>query len=217
MYPISRYLNIQQAYFPSFAPDGQHIAFLSNITGTPQVWRVALASQPGQVLWPDQLTFEADRVLGVWYSPVDDGQLLYARDVGGNENAQLFLLRTDGAEEIPLTQGYENAMHIFGEWSQDGKHILFAANRRHPGLFDLYLQPLDGDAHMVWQHDQPGFLHDLMFAPDGQHAVVSRTSSAFRHDLFEIDLQTGTVRHVAPRAARARRAAAAVRRWWNRP
>src|SRR3712207_888984 len=149
MYSISRYLNIQQAYFPCFAPDGQHIAFLSNITGTPQVWRVALALQPGQVLWPDQLTFEADRVLGVWYSPVDAGQLLYARDVGGNENAQLFLLRTDGAEEIPLTQGYENAMHIFGEWSEDGKHILFAANRRHPGLFDLYLQPLGGEARMV--------------------------------------------------------------------
>lgn len=198
-YPISRYLNVQQAYHPSFFADGRRIAFLSNITGMPQVWQVALASDSGVVVWPDQLTFETDRVLGVWCSPAPgDDRLIYARDVGGNENAQLFLLSVSRAEEMPLTAGYENAMHIFGEWSADGKQILFAANRRHPGLFDLYLQPLDGEARLVWQHDQPGFLSNQTFSPDGQHAVVSRTSSSFRHDLFEIDLQTGTARHLTP-------------------
>ncbi len=35
-------------------------------------------------------------------------------------------------------------MHIPGEWSADGSRLLFAANRRHPDLFDLYVQPLDG-------------------------------------------------------------------------
>ncbi len=79
-YPISRYLNVQQAYGPSFAADGRRIAFLSNITGVPQVWQVAVGSASGEIVWPDQLTFEADRVMGVWCSPVPgDGRLIYAR------------------------------------------------------------------------------------------------------------------------------------------
>ena len=52
-YPISRYLNVQQAYGPSFASDGGRIAFLSNITGLPQVWQVAVGSVSGEIVWPD--------------------------------------------------------------------------------------------------------------------------------------------------------------------
>jgi Tol biopolymer transport system component len=115
--PIERYLNVQQAYYPSVAANGEQIAFISTITGTPQVWQVA-RSADGQVLWPDQLTFDADRVLGVWCSPAPgDGRLIYAADRGGNENAQLFLLDPNGGEERALTAGYDDAMHTFGAWS----------------------------------------------------------------------------------------------------
>jgi Tol biopolymer transport system component len=37
---FARYLNIRSAYAPSFAPRGDAIAFLTNITGVPQVWQV---------------------------------------------------------------------------------------------------------------------------------------------------------------------------------
>lgn len=202
--PIERYLNVQQAYYPSFAADGEQIAFISTITGTPQVWQVAPAAD-GQVLWPDQLTFDADRVLGVWYSPVPgDGRLIYAADTGGNENAQLVLLDPITGQETLLTSGYDAAMHTFGAWSADGKEIMFAANRRDPARFDLLLQPLDEEAHMVWQHDEPGFLQQMRFSPDSTHAVVCRASSSFSHDLFEIELGTGAVRHLAADTAPAR-------------
>jgi Tol biopolymer transport system component len=202
---MSRYLNIRQAYFPSFASDGRRVAFLTDLTGMPQVWQVMLAPELEGSSWPDQLTFEVDRVMGAWFSPAPgDGRLLYARDVGGNENAQLFVLSADGAHATPLTAGHENAMHIPGEWSADGSHILFAANRRHPGLFDLYLQPLDGEARLVWQQDVPGYLFNQVFSPDGQRAVVSRTSSSFDHDLFEIDLVSGAARQLNPTDEQAR-------------
>ncbi|MFQ5593385.1 MAG: alpha/beta fold hydrolase [Anaerolineae bacterium] len=202
---ISRYLNVRQAYFSSFTSDGRHIAFLTNITGTVQVWQVALPFGSDDMLWPDQLTFDADRVMGVWCSPAPgDGRLIYARDVGGNENAQLFLLSADGAVETPLTAGHEGAMHIFGEWSADGSQVLFAANRRHAGLFDLYVQLLDGEARLVWRHEEPGFLFNMSFSPDGRHAVATRMSSSFRHDLFEIDLAAGTARTITPSAEDAR-------------
>ncbi len=196
---IERYLHVQQAYYPSFAADGEHIAFLSTITGAPQVWQVAHAADQTALLWPDQLTFDADRVLGVWYSPAPgDARLIYAADVGGNENAQLVVLSLDDTQETVLTAGYEQAMHTFGAWSAHGKEIVFAANRRDAARFDLLVQPLDGEARVVWQAEEPGFLEHMRFSPDGTRVVVSRASSSFHHDLFEIDLGTGAVRHLTP-------------------
>jgi dipeptidyl aminopeptidase/acylaminoacyl peptidase len=193
---ISRYLNARTATWPSFSSDGRHLAFLTDITGVPQVWRVTL-NEGQSALWPDQLTFASDRVMSATYSPAPgDERLVYARDLGGNEKAQLFCLSADGASEVNLTAGHETAMHTFGAWSDDGTQIVFSANRRHPGLFDLYLQPLDGEARLVWENDAPGYLASVHLAADGRRAVFARTASSFHHELFEIDLETGEARRL---------------------
>ena len=36
---FARYLNIHSAYASSFTPDAQRLAFLTNISGVPQVWQ----------------------------------------------------------------------------------------------------------------------------------------------------------------------------------
>jgi dipeptidyl aminopeptidase/acylaminoacyl peptidase len=204
-YPISRYLNTKSAYFPSVASDGRRIAFVTDITGAPQVWQVRLALGSDEVTWPDQLTFEADRAVEVWCSPAPgDERLIYTRDVGGNEMLQLCLLHPGDGTEVPLTAGHEEAMHLFGEWSPDGTRILFAATRRDPGLFDLYVQFLDGESRLVWQNDEPGYLVSASFSPDGRWAVVTRMAGSFRHDLFEVDLAAGTPRQLTPHAGDAR-------------
>jgi len=42
-YTIQQYLNIKSASAPSFSPDGNQIAYLTNVTGTNQVWVVNAA------------------------------------------------------------------------------------------------------------------------------------------------------------------------------
>ncbi len=197
MYPIARYLNARTAYWPTFSADGCHVAFLTDITGLPQVWQVAVPMGQSEPTWPDQLTFGGDRVLDAHYSPVPgDERLIFARDVGGNENAQIYLLPGDGSEELSLTVGHEAAMHSFGAWSRDGERILYAANRRDAGLFDLYLQRLDGEAHLVWQNETPGYLTNVRFSPDGRRAAVTRMQGSFDHELFEVDLASGEARQL---------------------
>lgn len=206
--PIWGYLNVRQAYAPDFSADGRRICFLTDITGLPQVWQVAVDAA-GSIPWPDQLTFAPDRVMGLACSPAPgNDRLIYARDVGGNENAQLFLLAGDGASEHSLTAGYEAAMHTFGEWSADGQRFLFAANRRQPALFDLYVQAIDGEARLVWQNDAPGYLVQACFSPDGCRAAVVRVASSFDHALFEVDLERGTARQLLVTKEPARFAAA---------
>lgn len=203
-YPIERYLNIRMAYAPSIRADGQALAFLTNIVGMPQVWQVPLDPDAPYPLWPEQRTFGADRVQGAWFSPASgDRRLIFARDTGGNENAQLFLLDPDGVERN-LTAGHEAAMHIFGAWVPDGSGIVFAANRREPGLFDLYVQRLDGAARLVWENDAPGYLRSMDLAPDGSRVAFARMASSFSADLLEVELESGVARRLAPAAPPAR-------------
>src|SRR5919199_1886187 len=96
-YGIERYLNIRSATGPSLSPAGDRVAFLTNITGTPQVWMVS--AQGG---WPEQMTFYADRVDFVRWSP-DGSGLVFAKSRGGDENAQLFWLSPDGSQIKALT------------------------------------------------------------------------------------------------------------------
>src|SRR6188474_622835 len=65
-----------------YSHDGKRIAFLSNRSGTPQVWLVDTAG--GE---PKQITQEADPVGSLAWSPVDD-TIAYDVARGGGFNAQ---------------------------------------------------------------------------------------------------------------------------------
>lgn len=189
---FSQFINVRQAYAPSFSPDGARLAFLTNITGFPQVW-----SMPVEGGWPDQLTFGDDRVAEVAYSP-KHSQLIFARDVGGNENTQLYRLNADGSGERRLTHD-DGAMHNFGGWSPDGQQIAFTANRRQRGRYDLYLQAIASDeARLVWQNDTPGIVAPAGFSPDGLRVLVFFLHGSMNHDLYEVSLATGQARHLTP-------------------
>ena len=52
---------------PSISSDGRWLAFISDLTGVPQVWRAPLGGSA--VPMPEQLTFAEDRVLWLLCSP----------------------------------------------------------------------------------------------------------------------------------------------------
>ncbi|MCW4037368.1 MAG: S9 family peptidase [Candidatus Bathyarchaeota archaeon] len=201
-YPISRYLNIHSAYHPKYFSDNRHVAFISDITGIPQAWKVK--ADTDSVCWPEQLTFEAERVQWLACSPVKgDGSLIFGRDVGGNEKAQIYLIQGDDSETC-LTEGHGDAVHLPGEWSRDGQSLLFAANRRKPSIFDAYIQHLNGKAELLWENEQPGYIRDLSFSPDGGRVLCSRIQSSFSNQLFEIDIAAKEAREISPTGEEAR-------------
>jgi dipeptidyl aminopeptidase/acylaminoacyl peptidase len=200
--PFTQYLNIRKAYGPSFSPDGKRLAFLTNITGIPQAWVVN--SDGG---WPDQLTFHSERVSQVTFSPTSN-QLILLRDIGGNENAQIFLINGDGSAERRLTNA-DDVMHIFGSWSLDGRQIAFTANQRDRSKFDVFVKDVEmGETECVWENELSGFLIVIGFSPDGSRLLVYLAHNSMNNDIFEINVKKksiqkltehkGNVRYLSP-------------------
>jgi dipeptidyl aminopeptidase/acylaminoacyl peptidase len=191
-FPIERYLNIRSASSPALAPGGDRVAFLLNVTGTPQVWSVA--STGG---WPEQLTFYTDRVDFVRWSPDGTG-MLFGKARGGDENAQLYWMSPDGAQVRQLTDA-PKIRYNFGAWSADGRRISYASNKRNPNFFDIYVMDLgDGRESLVYQQD--GSNAAVAWSHDGRFIVVSRSSDTLSldNDLYLVELASKGVTHLTP-------------------
>src|SRR4051812_32899146 len=85
-YSIQQYLNIKSANSPSFSPDGRSIAYLTNTTGTSQIWTIEVNGAK-----PRQLTNYGDNVAFVRSLP--DGDMIFGKAVGGDENTQFYRVK----------------------------------------------------------------------------------------------------------------------------
>ena len=191
-YSIERYLNIRSAGSPAFSPDGKRIAFLTNITGTSQIWFVDANGG-----YPEQITSFDDNISFVEWLPDKKG-LIFGKAVGGNENTQFFWLSKDGAEIKQLTAD-EKTRHNFGAVSKDGSKIFYTSNKRDKNWFDVYQLDIEsGKEEMLLQDNSSNFVAAV--SDDGNRVVVSRSSVRFSldNDLYLIDTKTKAVKHLTP-------------------
>ncbi len=192
LFGIERYLNIRGATSSALSPTGDQIAFLTNISGTPQVWMVS--AQGG---WPDQMTFFPDRVDFISWSP-DGSGLIFGKSIGGDENAQLYWMAPDGSQIRALTSD-PKIRHNFGGWSQDGKKISYASNQRNRDFFDIYVMDVaSGSTQLVYQQD--GSNAPVAWSVDGRRLVVSHANEqlSLDNDLHLVDIATKTATHLTP-------------------
>jgi Dipeptidyl aminopeptidases/acylaminoacyl-peptidases len=191
-YTIDRYLYIRSAGSPAFSADGTRIAFLTNITGTPQVWMVN--STGG---WPHQLTFYQDSISFMSWSPDGTG-ILFGKAKGGDENAQLYWMSPDGSEIKALTSD-PKVRHNFGGWSHDGKKIAYGSNKRNRDFFDVYVMDVaTGREELVYQQD--GSNGPAAWSFDDKKIIVSHANEqlSLDNDLYLVDLQTKQATHLTP-------------------
>ncbi|MEO7019216.1 MAG: S9 family peptidase [Ktedonobacteraceae bacterium] len=194
-YPFERYLNVRNAYSASFSHDGQHLSFLSDITGVAEIWNVPVTQQSGGAAWPEQLTFRGERVSGVTYSPVEP-VMLVAADSGGSELDQFYTLSQDGGEFVALTD-QPKVMYRAGIWSPDGQRVVYASNERDPRYFDIYERTMaSGATRLIWQQDSTNF--PATYSPDGTQVIISRMHSNIFTQLFLLDIASGEAHALTP-------------------
>lgn len=182
---IQPYLHVRTAKNPVYHPNGNHLSFISDYTGVPQVWEYQLGKG-----WPSQTSFTEERIIFVKYITGTTKRII-GMDIGVNEKQQLFLLKEDG-ELIPLTDSPDH-IHNYGGSSPDGKWIAWSSNRRKTAFFDLYIQNIEtGEFQAVFTED--GTFSVVKWHPNGECLLVQKTNTNLDNDLGILTIETGEIK-----------------------
>jgi dipeptidyl aminopeptidase/acylaminoacyl peptidase len=195
-YSLRRYLSIKSAYSPEFSPDDRKVAYLSDVTGVPQIWMTAVAGESV----PQQITLEDERVGFLSYASNSE-RIAFGIDRGGSERFQIHLLEDGGDSMIKLTDE-PDVIHNWGDWSPDERAITFSSNARSQAFFDIYVQRLD-DRSIEMVHRYDGNAYPVAWSPDGSEILVEVTHTPFDHDLLLLDLEDKNAERLTPHSGDA--------------
>ncbi|MBP7960930.1 MAG: S9 family peptidase [Caldilineaceae bacterium] len=184
---FARYLNIRSATTPVLAPDGARVAFLSDITGSFQVWSASVDGTD----WPQQLSFFEDKVWEL-YGTSAASHLIAVGDVGGNERQQFYLITNFGGDDraghdVRRLTTDDDAIHRFGAFSKDGARIVYASNGRNGVDFDTYVMEIgSGEARLV--QEAAGNRAILAWSPDERYLLTEEAVGSLQIELYLVDL-----------------------------
>ena len=187
---VSRMGKIGYCFAPTFSPDGESIAFISNLNGGPQVWIV-----PTQGGFPRLVTSSDDQVRGVAWSPTDD-RLAFSLAPGGGLNTQIYLIRSAGTDVRLLTDGGEDNNWL-GDWSHDGRLLTLGSSRRDPATVDAWAWNMD-DEKLELIAENPGIGSAADLSRDGRWAVIWRMESRSSDNLVLRNRETGEEQLLTP-------------------
>ena len=182
-YTIQQYLSIKSAGSPQFSPDGNRLVYLTNVTGTSQVWTKDLPNGETK-----QLTNYDDNVGFVRWAGDGTG-LIFGKARGGDENTQFFWMKPDGSGIRALTND-PKVRHNFGFVSTDGKWIVYASNKRNRNYFDIYAMEI-ATAKEELQYQQDGNNSAVAANAEGTKLIVSRSGGELSLDnnLYIVDVR----------------------------
>jgi eukaryotic-like serine/threonine-protein kinase len=123
----------QGTYSGRFSTDGRKIAFMSSISGSPEIW---ICNNDGSN--PIQLTdFKGYLTGSPSWSPDNQNIAFDSRPYG---HSDIFITNADGGQMRRLTT--EASDDRIPSWSRDGRWIYFTSNRS--GSYGIWKLPLDG-------------------------------------------------------------------------
>jgi dipeptidyl aminopeptidase/acylaminoacyl peptidase len=193
---LDRYLAARQATPLGWSPKGQ----LLIATRFGDVDQLHLLEMPAGER--RQLTFLHEPITEAAFSP-DPAHIgyLYLKDVGGNENAQLYYQRAGEPVAKLLTDG--KSSNGAALWSNAGHEIAFFTTARDGVSHDIdIVEPAAGTLpHLAVSGDSAAWL-PLDWSPDDRKLLVLKYVSIGECYLYVVDLSTGQKREVDPSPAK---------------
>jgi len=196
---LTRILDARGATRVALSPDAETLYFVSDLTGTVQLWSVPVT---GGV--PRRLSYEADRVGAYTVSP-DGTHIAYGADEGGDERWALWVMNADGTGAGRVSKHADRIHHVV-DWTPDGRGVLVFANLRDERFFDLHEFPTDGGTPKLrFRHDGTGF--GAAALPDGRIVVTTNRARGDQNHLSLVE-RDGSVKLLTPPAPTAMHQAA---------
>lgn len=184
---------INSASAPSFSPDGRMIAFLSNRSGSPQIWIVERSGGAAR-----QLTALGDPVTAVSWSPAGEW-IAYGVAPGGGLNTQVWVIRPDGSGARRLSPGGKEGTNLAG-WTEEGKGVLVSTNKDNPSARNAAVIDAASGAWSILTDNRA-----LNFPGDTRAGMLTIERSVGRGDtdVYALDTRTRRETLLTPHADKA--------------
>ncbi|HVO48857.1 MAG TPA: S9 family peptidase [Steroidobacteraceae bacterium] len=171
----------------AWSPDGRQIAFTINMSGRPNLWKVA--AQGG---WPLQLVQSDERQVDAAWSP-DGKWIAFQQDSGGNELWDVLAVPSDGGAVVNLTNT-PDVREESPRWSPDGRTIALNVKKKDGTSYDLAL--LDWATHRVTmlthEADSSRTWSSVAWSADGNTLYADRARIGFDDsDVYAVDVRSG--------------------------
>src|SRR6202790_3967129 len=189
---LRAYPNARQAPPLGFSPKGQLLIF----TRFGDVEQLHLVERDAGER--RQLTFLREPITQAAFSP-DPGRsaYVYLKDVGGNENAQLYYQRLGEPTLKLLTDG--KSMNGGPVWSNAGREVAFFSTARDGVSYDIdIVEPELGSLPRLAVTGDGAAWYPLDWSPDDRKLLVLKYVSISEGYLYVVDLGSGQKREVEP-------------------
>lgn len=179
---LEQYQNVRSAGFAGWANDSKGIYILTRFSETAQVHFVG---QPGGAR--RQLTFYKEPIAGIAVRPSKERGFLFSKDIGGNEQYQIYYFDEENGNVRMLSNG--KSRYGSYQWSPDGEKFAYTSNERNNRDFDIYIYEFkSGKSQMVFE--AKGQWSFLDFSSDGKQALIYNYISINESSVYLLDLST---------------------------
>jgi dipeptidyl aminopeptidase/acylaminoacyl peptidase len=179
-YPVRDFLRRPDKRGFALAPDGRHLSFLARHSGRQNLFVQRIGADGLPAGEPRALTHETARDVPGYFWKGND-QILFVKDVGGDENFHLLSVPIDGGEPRDLSPFDGVKAGIVDVLRDDDRHMLIHMNRRDPRVFDVFrVDILTGELTLVaenpgnvsgWLTDHEGLLR-VAIVSDGVNKTL---------------------------------------------
>jgi dipeptidyl aminopeptidase/acylaminoacyl peptidase len=183
---VRRYTESRSASLADWHPIERAMLISTRFANTAQIHRV---KQPGGAR--TQITFFDEPIGGATYEPRTGRYFLFAKDVGGNEFAQIYRYDVTDGRITLLTDGGRSQNGGI-EWSTRGDKIAYGSTRRNGADRDIYvMDPLEPKTDRLVLEGSGGGWSVLHWSPDDRQLLIGEYLSVSESRLWLLDLQSG--------------------------
>jgi len=156
---------IGAAHSPSFSPDGTRIAFITDLSGAPQLWMTGVDGAYPQLVASMEHGIDAAQ-----WSP-DGRWIAFASD------RQIYVVHPDGSGLKRLASP-GSARNLMSDWTGDGLLPVSTAFKSSPSMESVLFDPDRGTSRLLARSPNFGVIVDV--SCDGRSAVILQREGARR-------------------------------------
>lgn len=190
---LEQYQNIRSANFADWDASGKGLYITTRFADVAQIHNVSKAGA-----YREQITFFKEPVTSVSTcpNPVKNG-FLYSRDIGGNEQFQIYYWDRNYGISTLLTDGKSrNGSYL---WNKKGDKIAYTSTKRTGKDLDFYIVPLNNlsDTKLILENKGGGW-NIADWSQDESLMIVTNYTSINEVKAYLLDIASGKLEEINP-------------------